>query len=122
MACNVIDNTCKLYVTNNNNHCIQVVTDKGEYVTRFGTKGDGKLESPTGVCIDKGGTVYVVDYSNNRVCLFRDTTSNNDYVCFKKFGSEGSAPGLFHEPWGIALDKKENIYVTDIGNNRIQIF
>ena len=40
----------------------------------------------------------------------------------KSFGSQGSELGQFNEPNGIALDKHENIYVTDYYDNRSQIF
>jgi len=38
------------------------------------------------------------------------------------FGSEGSENGEFNQPFGIAIDSNENIYVGDNFNNRIQKF
>ena len=38
------------------------------------------------------------------------------------FGKKGSAPGMFNVPWGIAVNDKDEIAVTDYGNHRIQIF
>lgn len=37
-------------------------------------------------------------------------------------GGEGSSPGKFVKPRGIAVDEKGNFYVADTGNNRIQKF
>lgn len=34
--------------------------------------------------------------------------------------SEGTGPGQFHGPTGISVDRQENVYVVDQGNNRIQ--
>ncbi|XP_015774193.1 PREDICTED: E3 ubiquitin-protein ligase TRIM71-like [Acropora digitifera] len=38
------------------------------------------------------------------------------------FGKQGSAPGIFDLPWGIAVNDKDEIAVADSGNHRIQIF
>ena len=38
------------------------------------------------------------------------------------FGKRGSTPGMFNEPWGIAVNDKDEIAVTDFGNHRIQMF
>ena len=38
------------------------------------------------------------------------------------FGKQGSAPGMFNCPWGIAVNDKDEIAVTDRGNHRIQMF
>ena len=38
------------------------------------------------------------------------------------FGKQGSAAGMFNWPWGIAVNDKDEIAVTDCGNHRIEIF
>lgn len=38
------------------------------------------------------------------------------------FGSEGTADRLLSRPQGICVDQKGQIYVSDTGNNRVQIF
>jgi len=38
------------------------------------------------------------------------------------WGSTGSGDGQFRSPWGIATDKNGDVYVTDTGNSRVQIF
>ena len=39
------------------------------------------------------------------------------------WGSSGSGPGQFQTPIGIDEDEsKQNVYVTDVGNNRVERF
>ena len=38
------------------------------------------------------------------------------------FGNQGSADGMFSRPWGVAVNDKDEIGVTDRDNHRIQIF
>ena len=38
------------------------------------------------------------------------------------FGREGSSDGMFCSPWGVAVNKRNEISVTDTDNHRIQVF
>ena len=38
------------------------------------------------------------------------------------FGSKGSSVGMFQSPWGVAVNARDEIAVTDSGNHRVQIF
>ena len=38
------------------------------------------------------------------------------------FGQPGSGAGMFNGPWGVAVNERNEIAVTDASNNRIQIF
>ena len=38
------------------------------------------------------------------------------------FGKEGSSVGMFCEPWGVAVNARDEIAVTDFNNHRVQIF
>lgn len=40
----------------------------------------------------------------------------------KKFGSEGSGTNQLQIPAGVAVDVQGNIYVSEYGNHRVQIF
>jgi DNA-binding beta-propeller fold protein YncE len=40
----------------------------------------------------------------------------------QKWGSTGSGNSQFRTPWGIATDRNGDVYVTDIGNSRVQVF
>ena len=47
---------------------------------------------------------------------------DKDGVYQSQFGSRGSGNGQFAYPVGIAFGTNGTIYVTDVGNNRVQRF
>jgi sugar lactone lactonase YvrE len=50
-----------------------------------------------------------------------DATFTTDGYLFS-FGEKGSGNGQLSEPFGIAVDSKGNIWISDMGNNRIEEF
>jgi DNA-binding beta-propeller fold protein YncE len=61
--------------------------------------------------------VYVVDKDNQRIEKF---DSNGKFIT--KWGSVGSGNGQFNEAQDIAIDSAGHVYVTDRGNNNVQVF
>jgi len=78
-----------------------------------GTPGMG---GPISICVDARDRVWV-SATNNRVQQF---TGDGKYL--RGVGGEGTEPGQFHLPHGIALDSRGCLYVTDTMNGRIQKF
>ena len=79
---------------------------------------DGLFRQPTDVAWDSEGNIYITDgYINSRVAKY---DRNGDWV--KSWGERGSAPGQFNLPHSIAVDRRNNVYVGDRSNRRIQVF
>src|SRR6186997_2108125 len=79
---------------------------------------DGLFRQPTDVAWDAEGNIYISDgYVNSRVAKY---DKNGDWV--KSWGSKGTGPGQFDIPHSIAIDLRDNIYVGDRTNHRIQVF
>src|SRR5947208_12078323 len=79
---------------------------------------DGLFRQPTDVAWDSAGNIYITDgYVNSRVAKY---DRNGDWV--KSWGEKGTAPGQFRLPHAIAIDRKDNLYVGDRTNRRIQVF
>ena len=55
------------------NNRIQVFSSQGRWLGMFGTHGTGlgEFDHPTDVAIGHDGTIYVVDFGNDRIQLFR---------------------------------------------------
>ena len=93
--------------------------------------GDGQLSRPHSIDIDSNsGHVYVADSGNNRVQKFTTDKEganvqkfSNNGMFVTRWGSEGNEDGQFADPEDIAVDSKTgNVYITDTGNSRIQVF
>ena len=50
------------------------------------------------------------------------TADGKDPKFFLSWGSKGDKPGEFHSPIGIAINRKDEVYVTDLNNARVQKF
>src|SRR5579863_5561372 len=82
-----------------------------------GFPGDN-FTGPSDVAWDSAGDIFVADGSvPSRVAKF-----DKNGVFIKTWGGKGSAPGQFSTPHSIVVDAKDNIYVADRDNNRIQVF
>jgi hypothetical protein len=78
--------------------------------------GSGYLDYPAGVAVNYSGYIYVTDL-NNKVTIF---DRNGNYI--SQIQAEGSGNGQFMNITGVAIDSEQNVYVVDVGNDRIQKF
>ena len=79
---------------------------------------DGYFNQPTDVAWDSQGNSYFSDgYINSRVAK-----ANNRGEWVASWGSLGNGPGQFDTPHGIAVGPRDEVFVADRGNRRIQVF
>ena len=106
-------------VSDSDENCIKVLNMEGEYSHQFGKKGDGngELERPRGLSVDKVGNLIVCDYENNRIQVF---DSRGKFV--SQFGRKGREAGDFNGPVSTAILSDGRIVVSEFLNYRIQIF
>ena len=74
------------------------------------------LNHPWGIFVDINLDLYVADFGNNRIQLFRKNQRNGITVAGN--GSEPLTIEL-NSPTGIVLDGDRHLFVVDHGNNRI---
>ncbi len=97
---------------------------------RFGFSGDGGLASnahlgnPMCVYADNSGNIFISDWGNSRLREVNiygiiNTIAGNGVYGFSGDGGPAIAAEL-SGPMGIFEDKYKNIYVADIGNERIR--
>jgi len=119
----MVDNNNNIWVTDVALHQVFKFSHDGKLLMKLGIAREGgndplHFNRPTDVTVDKDGSFYVSDgYRNSRVVKF-----SADGKHIKEWGSFGKGPGQFNIPHGLAIDSKENIFVADRQNNRIQVF
>lgn len=128
-----VDATGNVYVADTDNNRIRKITPGGVVSTfagsdnRLGGHVDGagtvaRFWVPVGVAVDAAGNVYVTEGAGNH--LVRKITPAGVVSTFA--GSvEGFADGVgaaakFYRPVSPAVDAAGNIYLSDVGNNRIR--
>ena len=113
------DSAGDVYVSDTDNHRIQVFTPDGCYLRQFGKEGSGpgELNGPIGICIDSVDIVYVGEFHNQRISVL---TTDGEWI--KCFGCEGSGPGQFDGVFGMTVDHSGVQYVSDYGNKRVYLF
>ena len=112
-----VDSAGNVYVTDQSNHRIRMITRQGEVSTFAGTgtagSGDGPranatFNEPLGICIDSANNIYIADYTNARI---RRITSAGVVSTIVSSGID--------KPYGIAVDSAGNLYIADWWQHRI---
>ena len=104
----------KFFVTDLNNNFVKVFDDKGQFLYKFGEKGngDGHLNSPCGLCVDKYGNLLVCDPRNGPIQQFSLEGT---------FTGEASGKVTLSEPWGIATMPDDRILLSEYHEREVQI-
>ena len=107
-----------LYVVDQINARVQVVTVEGEYVDQFGALGVafGNFVRPKDVAVDDAGMIYVTDNAFNNVQLF-----DADFTLLTFIGEAGDGPGRFLGASGVAA-RGDRFAVVDQLGARVQVF
>ena len=130
-----------IFATDDSGHVVYKFTKKGELLMTLGNpdqpsdtgyrlgldiferlssikKSAGPFNLPTGVALSSKGDIFISDgYGNARVHRF-----NPEGKLLQSWGEPGPGKGQFRLPHNIWIDKKDNIWIADRENHRVQIF
>ena len=113
----VFDAHQQLLVTESNGRKVRAFTREGEELGYDKSPfAQLMVESPTGLGMDRDGYLYVASASNHTF-----TKYSRDGACIEEVGGQGTDLGELAHPCGVTVIKNE-IYVCDRNNCRIQVF
>jgi uncharacterized protein (TIGR03437 family) len=124
-----------LLIADTYNHRIRAVDANGLISTAAGTGIAGRgaegvpaaqmnLRSPRGVCLDRAGTLYIVDTGNHRVLRVLPGGATHTAAGNGSPGDAGdggtAALAQLNMPSACALDTAGNLFIADTGSHRIR--
>ena len=137
-----LDNPCatafdaagNMYIADYTNNRIRKVTPAGVISTFAGTgiqaySGDGgqainaELNGPVGIGFDAAGDLYIADRYNNRIRMVNPTGVISTFAGNGTggFSGDGTATAVeLNAPFGLSIDASNNVYIADLGNNRVR--
>ena len=130
-----VDASDNVYFADNRNNVIRKVDISSGTISTVAGNGNNSfsgddglavnasLSGPLGVIFDSKGNMYIADSANNRI---RKVDTNGKITTFAGTGDSDfydNASGneaKFSYPSTLAVDSKDNIYVTDSGNHAVR--
>jgi hypothetical protein len=86
----------------------------------------GQLNMPRGVLVGPRAALYVADSGNHRIQIFDLGTFQLRGIWGQRSPTgepiAGSDSGRLNDPWSLAADSDDYLYIVDHGNHRIQKF
>lgn len=104
----------ELFVFDKGNERIQVFDLQGRYKREISTARMG-ADALKGMAIDRRGLIYTI---NDLGVIQRFDPQGQGWY---RFGHYGGGAGEFRNPRGIYIDSADRLYVSDTGNQRVQI-
>ncbi len=105
------------------NYSMQTIFGK-TIVTEGGNATASLLRYPIGVAADSSGNTYISDQTENRVWKVdtsgRITTYAGNGTPFYGGDNGPGSKAALKSPSGIAVDPSNNLYICDLGNNRLR--
>ena len=117
-----VDSLGNLYVVDRTSQDIKVYTSEGVFLRKFGESE--QYDMPTGIAVNEDGSlVYVSDTGGvtserHQILVYNGVTGE----LIKTFATRGKDEEGLNLPKGLALSKKNELYVVDSGNFRVVVY
>jgi len=132
----VFDDAGNLYFSDVSDNVVRKINTSGIITTVAGTgtagySGDGgpataaDLNAPMGIALDAAGSIYIGDWSNNRIRKINTSGIISTYAGdgTPTYGGDGGAAtaAKLRNPSGVVADGAGNLYIADANNFRIRV-
>lgn len=122
-----LDGNGNLYVAEAGNNRIQKLDTNGNFMTYLGnsapnaSSAHGLFNFPLGIAIDENQNLLVADTGNNLVLAF---DANGSFIAAigVSVPNAGQAISAFVQPIRLAVDGTGQVFVSDLGNNRVVVY
>jgi predicted membrane-bound mannosyltransferase/DNA-binding beta-propeller fold protein YncE len=115
-----------IYVVDSAMNRVWHLNRQGTVLHQWGELGaqSGQFKEPWGIALDADDNVYVADTWNHRIQKF---SPQGEFLrAWGTFGEfqvhDFNGRGAFFGPRDVAIGPEGNVYVTDTGNKRVQVF
>ncbi|HXD20880.1 MAG TPA: hypothetical protein VN654_27910 [Vicinamibacterales bacterium] len=106
--------TRKVYVTDRDNHRIQIFDENGNFLDQFST---GNPSTPQVLYLAADKSLWTADNITSKIVKF-DLEGHYQY----SWGSQGQWPGAFWNIHGMSVDADGNLYVAEVNSGRFEKF
>ena len=132
----MVENCGRILVVERYNHRLQWFSPEGNSLGWIGQRGtvleehlayfyetsanlfsSPAFEFPTSIGTDSQGNYFITDSGNHRIVKF-----NKNWQRVLTFGERGEEVGQFQYPLCVSIGENDLLYVSDLNNNRVQIF
>ena len=83
----------------------------------LGEFGRNEFTWPSGIALSQDGNVYISDEFTHNIAIYNPAGER-----LSEWGEEGTEEGQLNGPSGVAFDDKDNLYIVDSLNDRVQKF
>ena len=97
-------------------HALHVLQSPDKTWKTIVLKADALDPRPSGVAIAKDGSVFVTDEQRNELVKFSPTLER-----VASWGAKGAGQLQFKKPRALAIDDQGQLWVLDLGNQRVQV-
>jgi len=115
-----VDADGDVYVTDTMNSRVEIFDAEGNFISTFGTAGDGPgyLFRPKGIAVDRDGHIWVADQYQDRLQVYNREGQLLTYIG----DTHSNAPGQFKALVGVAIDRQNRVFTTEQYPGRLQMF
>ncbi|MCW3491324.1 6-bladed beta-propeller [Dethiobacter alkaliphilus] len=109
----------RIYVSDTNNHRIQVFTEDGTLLQMFGQRGmgEGEFLYPYGIVVGPEGNLYIADMYRRDIQVL---TPDGEFV--RIFAEETGGNTAINGPGGMYLDNNDRLFVANVNTGKVAVF